>query len=114
VAPDIKKFLDGPARNEWLFAKKIHVYVRKGHHIVNGKIQLCFDVATIDVPPQYQRQGVFTKWLAEVEAYLASHKDAPQIVFVESILERNLVPFLARNGYQFTDDTQTCMFKFVV
>ena len=111
MTPDIKKFLKSSARNEWLISRKLHVYVRKGFHIVAGEMRRCFDVATIEVPPQHQHQGVFTKWLAEVEAHVATVPEL-ECVFVESILERGLVPFLTRNGYSFVEHTEeTCMYK---
>jgi len=110
LTPDIKKFLASSVRNEWLTSKFMKVYVRKGFHIVDGQMRRCFDVASIEVQPKFQRQGVFTRWLAEVESYVVTTD--LECIFVESILQRGLVPFLIRNGYSFVPySNETCMYK---
>lgn len=122
--PDIKNFLNDPhIRNAWLTGTTMQVYVRKGMHFVDGKLRLCFDVASIVVDEEFQRQGIFTRWLVEVEAHIATTDmecvyvwmaDWPQRRnYVESILERGLVPFLTRNGYKFADRQESSMFKMI-
>ena len=98
MSPNITKFLNNPhVRNEWLSSAKMNVYVRKGRHLINGEIRLCFDVASIGVPDNLRGKGIFTKWLEQVEKEIPSFEI--EYVFVESILESRLIPFLGRHGY---------------
>jgi hypothetical protein len=99
MTPDIKKFLNNPrTRNSWLESKLLRVYVRKGFHSIDGQIRTTFDVANVEVPWKLQGRGIFTRWLQSVEVYVTTYTTL-DCVFVESILETNLIPFLTRKGY---------------
>jgi hypothetical protein len=95
----IRAFNSSAARNTWIVHKNIKVYVRKGQRRLPNTtgFQLTFDVANIEVMAE-KGKGVFTEWLgiAEHQARLLGY-DA---VFVESILEERLIPFLERRGYK--------------
>ena len=93
----VSEFLDSPLRNAWLHFTCLDVYVRRGYHRIDGKIVCCFDVANVSVAPRHRRKGVFKSWLAEIEVVAASRGLAG--VFVESIQNEVLVPFLTSRGY---------------
>lgn len=96
--PDIHKFLKDPhVRNKWLMSTYMSVYVRKGQHLIDGKFRSCFDVANINVPEEFRGQHIFTMWLERVEKKISEF--GIECVFVESILENRLIPFLSRHGY---------------
>jgi N-acetylglutamate synthase-like GNAT family acetyltransferase len=98
MPPNITKFLNNHAHNEWLKSEKMDVYVRKGHHLIDGEIRSCFDVANISVPEKLRGHGIFTKWLEQVEKKILPF--GIEYVFVESILELRLVSFLNSRGYK--------------
>lgn len=96
----INSFNLSAARNKWLVHKDIKVYVRKGQRRLPGTtgFQVTFDVANIEVHPNLRSKGKFTEWLSILE--VEAKKNGYDAVFVESILEERLIPFLERRGYQ--------------
>ena len=93
----VSEFLDSPLRNAWLHFAYLDAYVRRGYHLIDSKTVCCFDIANVSVVPRHRRKGVFKSWLAEIEVVAASRGLAG--VFVESIQNEVLVPFLTSQGY---------------
>lgn len=110
--PKIEGFLKGVRPNRWLQADKMEVYVRKAVHVVQGmKASSCFDIANIQVHPDFQNQGVFSSWLAYVEEALRGNEQF-ELIFVESILNPHLIQMLGRRGYrQQSDPIMPNMYK---
>ena len=99
----LDEFLDNPLlRNEWIAEKNIRVYIRRSVRYINEKMTPALDVGSVEVDEGKRGQKVFTEFLRSFEA---AAKCAGRIVYVESILEPRLVPFLARMGYKFVPDT---------
>jgi N-acetylglutamate synthase-like GNAT family acetyltransferase len=96
----IHKFIQGYLPNQWINHPYIRVYVRKASRRLPGTtgFQQTFDVANIEVHHEYRGEGRFTEWLNTAEA--EAKKNEFDAVFVESILEERLIPFLERRGYQ--------------
>jgi ribosomal protein S18 acetylase RimI-like enzyme len=60
----LKDFLKSERSNAWLESREMSVYVRKGHHLgMNGELRSYFDIASIEVKPNFQRQGIFKRFL---------------------------------------------------
>ena len=54
------------------------------------------------------------EWLGGVVLNVYVTTTDLECIYVESILERALVPFLTRNGYQFVEHSnKTCMYKLI-
>lgn len=94
---------DGP-RNKWFYADFGQVYLRKGAHLINGKIKETLDLASIEIYPEYQRQGYFKRILAFTEQLAQPNR----IVYVESVLNPDLRAFLERIAYNKYEDFGNC------
>lgn len=71
------------------------VYVRKSlRRGLTGPFIPCFDIANIEVDPEFRGMGIFTKWLDILE----EHLEMP--IYIECVLEERLIPFLGVRGYQ--------------
>lgn len=78
----IKEFLDSNLRNAWLETSDIKLYVRKGHHLIDGKLCQTFDVASVEVVENKRGCGIFRNTMFHVE-------QLGMTVYVESILNRS-------------------------
>ena len=83
-------------RNQWIYEKFLHAYVRRSQRLLNGKMDFCLDIASVEVDEKHRGKGIFVKFLtkAEQEAKKMNRK-----VFVESILNEKLLNFLLNRGY---------------
>lgn len=101
------------ATAEWLEGEQGQLYVRITTRCVEGVRRRCIDVATVSIGDQYQRKGVFTELLAEMER-TAGHHGVP--LFVENVLSNELVTFLTKRGYTIErilcpTDGVVCLYK---
>lgn len=92
---------DGPP-NQWIRERCMNVYVRKSKRYINGKMVDCLDFASVEVDERHRGKGYLKKFLVRFEQEATKLKRA---VYVESILEPRLVPFLTRMGYKFVPNT---------
>ena len=88
---------DGPA-NQWIRERHMSVYVRKGRRYLEGQTMDCLDIGTVTVDERHRGKGHFTKFLLRFEQEASRLR---RLVYVESILEPRLVPFLIKRGYKF-------------
>lgn len=99
VSANVRKFLAaihrGDARNGWVHGGGIRLYVRRGFHLIGDKITCCVDLANLQA--DNPGNGAFTAVLDWLEEHLSTHGGG--VVFVESILESRLHPFLESRGY---------------
>lgn len=95
----LQRFLQSHRRNEWLMMKDMEIYLRKGlRWLGNEKIDSVITVANINVRADKRGTGVFTRFLDTIE-------DLGMTVWVESIQEKRLIPFLKSRGYIMAGDT---------
>ena len=73
-------FLESPVRSQWLRNEFMKVYVRKSHHHIGDLIKT-LDTATIEVYPEFQRQGKCSEFLV-----LAHQINRYQATFIENVL----------------------------
>ena len=100
----IYKFLASSERNAWIYYPKLHmkVYVRKSKRYLNLNKSLsdCFDIASVEVEDEDNcGKGNFTRFLNQIEPWLKSLNKFDAI-FVESIVNERLIPYLEKRGYQ--------------
>jgi len=98
----IERFLKSKARNEWLEVDTFSIYVRKGYHLIQGKIVHCFDVASIEADEGERGKGKFKLFMTELKSLLENHTDLRgniTMIFVENVLNSKLVESLPRMGF---------------
>lgn len=92
---DFQVFIAGTARNKWLEGQDtVRVYVRRGHHLINGDVVKTLDIASIEVHPDLQGMGIgmhVINWMHENNPY--------GVTFIESILNDKLYATLKREGW---------------
>ena len=100
------EFLAGTERNAWLNEKHMAIYVRRSMRPIGVSDAMipCLDLANVTVDEKKRGGGVLTLFIKRAEREAKARKRA---VYVESILEPRLIPFLTKNGYAFVP--RTCM-----
>ena len=88
------EFLEGPRRNQHVVAGPVTTYLRKSVRPNEGKIEKALDLASIDIKPAWQQKGLAGRILELLEA-----ENPFQILFVESVVNKDFEAFLARRGY---------------
>ena len=95
----IREFAFGYKRNAWLnlFDRQFQMYARCGFHIFDRTKYNTFDIANVLIlQPEDRGCG----WLTEILEYVE-----PQFnIYVESIQQPRLVPYLKQRGYRFDSD----------
>lgn len=98
------------ARNKWFRRDGVDVYIRRANRYIDGKMVTSFDVANIEV--RKQRKGSFTKFLDYFEQNIGT-----DIIYVESVLNPVLYPYLERRGYilhtELSDDFSKTYYKYL-
>lgn len=79
-----------------LYFDHMTVFLRVATRFVDGQMCRTFDVATVDVDEDHQNKKIFSGFLNYVEC-LAHKNGIP--VYVESILNDDLVAALTKRGY---------------
>lgn len=92
----LRSFLESEERNRWILMGDMRVYARKGTHLIEGRLERCLDVASIEVEEEARGRGLFTEWLAGAER---AAKKRGLVVYVENVLNPDLGLFLTRRGY---------------
>jgi len=101
---NLDEFLDGTNRNAWLRERYMDVYVRRSMRLIGDSTVPCLDLANITVDEKRRGGGVLTLFIKRFEREAKARNRG---VYVESILEPRLIPFLTKNGYAFVP--RTCM-----
>mgnify|MGYP001591645878 FL=1 len=90
----LKEFLNGKLRNVWITTKKLSVYVRKGHHYINGKIHDTLDIANISVNKKYGGKGIGMQFINE------AHETHPySFTYIENVLNPSFDEKLRKGGW---------------
>ena len=87
------QFLKSKERNSWLGNKVIEVYVRKGFHIIEGKMRRCLDVASVTTSPKYRGKGYFTRFIDYAESF-------GYVIYLENVFNEDLISFFKKRGYK--------------
>lgn len=90
-----KKYTTSKA--EWMLTDEFSLYVRAQKRLINREIREVITIASIDVTPAYQRQGLFKQLVARLTE-IARDKHMHALV-VESVLNPDLSAYLVREGY---------------
>lgn len=101
---------NGPP-NQWLRERFMDVYVRWSKRYIDKQMIECLDFASVEVDERHRGKGHLTKFLLRFEE---EAKRLNRAVYIESILEPRLVPFLVKRGYKFVpgiDPMNPSMYK---
>jgi hypothetical protein len=102
---ELWQFLESSYRNRWLEHDKIKVYVRKAHHFIKDQACECLDIASIEVIEEFQHQGVFKDFLDT-----ALTLNPYPCLYIENVLNQNLVQYLKRRGFYQIGDVSPCFY----
>lgn len=92
-ANEIDDFWAQPVRNVWTDVPPLRLYIRRSRRLLNDTFyDNVFDIAVIEVEPEFRGQGYFCSFLEILEQKMKN-------IFVESILEPRLFSFLQKRGY---------------
>ncbi|MEI8270924.1 MAG: hypothetical protein WCG45_06180 [bacterium] len=94
----LKNFIDESKEkrinNSWIDDENMKVYIRKGYHLIEGKMTPTLDIASISVEEEKQNKGFCSQFLED------AHEQNPwDATFVECVLNTNLASHLLRNGW---------------
>lgn len=110
---EMRKFMDSPARNQWIQTDQMQIYVRKGLHRVNRHTHLFLDIANIQVDEHLRGQGLFRQ-VVELFKHLCG--TAYEGVYIESILNsglRNHLSAIALDDPQWYNLSETNCFAWI-
>lgn len=79
---------------KWLEDENFRVYVRKGKHLINGKMTVTLDIGNVTVVENKRHQGIFKNFLAQ-----AAEINPWGSIYVENVLDPFLPAFFIRNGW---------------
>ena len=81
--------------NKWFSDKEMEIYVRRGHHLnQNKELVETLDLATIEVKEKLRGNGIFTRFLNELEKWFHGN------IYVENVLTEQFADFFRRRtGY---------------
>lgn len=91
---------------QWFEDDNMKVYVRKGRHILQGsKLQVCLDIASVEVVEDKRGKGIFTEFLAK------AHEINPwEATYVECVNNTNLAAFLLKSGWMMAQNSPDSFF----
>ena len=106
---NFKQFLQKKVRNEFVYSsdQSIHVYARKGIHLINGKQEQTLDIARIEVDDALQGRGIGTAMINGI------HDLNPfKITYVENLLNEQLYARLKKQGWlDVNNSLPPCVYK---
>lgn len=95
----VSNFLAGKANNAWIDVGHVHVYVRRGLHMIEAEATDTFDVANVEVQEDLRGRGMFTTFIVNLEVLLRSElllsRSNIQVLYVENVLNHRLAVSLA-------------------
>lgn len=85
-------FLNSQQRNTWIRVGGVSIYVRKGHHLIDGEIRDTFDIGNINIEPMGTGIGtVVIDMIHDLNPY--------SITFIENILNPRFYEHLKHAGW---------------
>jgi hypothetical protein len=105
VLEKLKEFIDegkdsGYVPPKWIDDDDMKVYVRKGRHLLKpgGKMQVCLDIASVEVDEDKRGKGIFSNFLEK------AHEMNPwDATYVECVHNQDLAVFLMKSGWMMVE-----------
>lgn len=84
----------------WLYYEHFKVYIRITKRMIAGSIEDTIDISSIEVDERNRHQGIFKQFLVDIENLARKYR---KIVYIESILNDDIIIHLKKKDYIFTD-----------
>ena len=97
MTKQIREFIRRGGRVSWFSVEGMEYYLRNSFRYDNGAIRSAVDIATVEVEPDYQKQGLFTMLREIVEREAAKYK--VECVYVENVLHDGLLAHMRKLDY---------------
>lgn len=91
---------------KWFEDDNMKVYIRKGRHVLTAnKLQVCLDIAAVEVIEDKRGQGIFSSFLTK------AHEINPwEATYMECVNNTDLAAFLVKNGWMMAPNSPDCFF----
>lgn len=101
------------SKAEWMLSDEMGLYIRAQKRFIAHQMREVITIASIEVSPQFQRQGLFKRLVERLER-VARDKSMYALV-VESVQNPNLAAYLQLNGFElmFPDDPAPSYYRCV-
>jgi N-acetylglutamate synthase-like GNAT family acetyltransferase len=94
IFDQLDEFLESNHRNLYIGDNVGNIYLRKGYHHIDKNIELCLDIANVNVSKQFQNQGWFKSFLQ-----YAIQKCPYKYIYIENVLTPRFSEFFQKNGW---------------
>ena len=112
VIQGLHEFLDSDFRNKYVYDSNyiVELYVRKGHHVINNKLENTLDIASLVVDEDHRGAGIGSMLISEI------HRINPfEYTYVESLLNTSLYCHLIDHGWiDVPRSTPPCVYKHAI
>jgi GNAT superfamily N-acetyltransferase len=93
ITEQLDEFIASRLRNQWIGDEKMNVYVRRGRRVLipDGWMFDMLDIAAVEVEPPFQRQGLWTRFLAyacQAHPWAATYLECVHNPHIRASLER--------------------------
>lgn len=85
---EVKLFMESTRRNTWLRCGHYALYVRKGMHLIEGRVQSCFDIASVNCDEDQMGKGHFKTLLKALTRLAKIHE--LEALLIECVLNDRL------------------------
>lgn len=93
-----------PART-WIETAAMHVYLRLSYRFLQGNALQCLDIATIEIHPNFRKQGLFSTFLT------AAHDlHRYPVTYLEQVSNPVIVAWCQRSGWHQERDGSSLAF----
>ena len=100
---ELERVMRQPKTNEWIVYGPFSLYIRVGQRYIEGQRLRVVDLANFEISDERERgKGHFSALLNDVNALGKKYGYAG--IYVESILNDDLVPILKRKGFRIVNN----------
>lgn len=85
------------SKAEWMLSDEMGLYIRAQKRFIDSQMREVITIASIEVSPQFQRQGLFKRLVERLETVVRDR--GMYALVVESVLNPDLAAYLERSGF---------------
>jgi hypothetical protein len=113
LAPIIKYLKSNQHGSTWLKIGLINQCVRKGYHVINGKVVHTFDLVNVSIEnPKNRGKGLHTEFLRKLKKLFSDNEELRTIdhidgtpiklqgLYAESVMNKRLAAYFLREGWK--------------
>lgn len=91
------------SKAEWMLTDEMGLFIRAQKRWIANQMREVITIASIEVSPQFQRQGLFKELVERLEAVVRDKR--MYALVVESVLNPDLFAYLERTGFAPADSS---------